>query len=209
MNLDEIDVVSWDVDGTLYSLPLMSSAVLGLFMARLCSKNALSACREVVLLHQIRRTMRRIRAAEGSMSSHRLQPELQQRLLIEKRWYGQAIKRIGLRGGVLDVIMRFKNAGLRQIIVSDYVSDYKLEMLGLDNIFDGMYAGEILGFVKPSPRLFTMVAKDQGVSANRILHIGDNEARDGRAAREAGCRVAILGNDFCTFRHFLATIESP
>ena len=207
MQLNELDVISWDVDGTLYSSPQMIKKLLSLSFTRLASSNPLKIYRDLVMLHQVRRNMRQIRANNGDVSSSKFGYKLENRLQIEEYWYGEAIKHTALHTGVKAVIDLFSAAGLRQIIVSDYESSYKLRILGLDNVFEAFYAGETIGFVKPSPKLFTHVAMDLGIKPQRILHIGDHENRDGEAARNAGCQVAILGQDFGTFHDLLSTIE--
>jgi len=160
------------------------------------------------MLHYVRRNMHQIRKKNGDVSTVGLAADLDDRLRVEERWYGEAIKYTGLHAGVEDVIKRFDAAGLRQVIVSDYEARYKLRMLDIDSAFEAVYAGETIGFVKPSPNLFNKVAADLNVEPRRILHIGNHEHLDGKAAREAGCQAVIFGEDFATFFDLFSTLEN-
>jgi HAD superfamily hydrolase (TIGR01549 family) len=84
-------------------------------------------------------------------------------------------------------------------VLSDRDAAYKLDALGLQNIFTSVYVGEALGFVKPHPELFKRIASDFEVPTSSILHIGDRSETDERAAQAAGCRSLIFGRDFMSF----------
>jgi putative hydrolase of the HAD superfamily len=184
MDLRDIEVVSWDVDGTLYSRARMIRALVvrGLL-------HPLAALRAVWPLERFRRQMQRARRAGG-----RLPAPVARDRAVEARWYGPAIARAGLRPGVRELCAHFQRRGLRQIVLSDYHADYKLEALGLGGAFDVCYAGEALGFLKPAVELFATVTRALAVPPERILHIGDRADTDG-AAVQLGWRVVILGRD--------------
>ncbi len=206
MDLKQLLVVSWDVDGTLYSLQRMKYAFLQLCIDRTVSKDALRAWHELIILQRFHYQMRGIRAQGGVIGIGNFPSDRAKLIAIEKRWYGAAIERAGVRPGVLELIDYFHKAGLRQIVVSDYISSYKLHALGLDNMFETSYAGETLGYLKPATNLFRAVTNDLDVDPNRVLHIGDRKDRDGVAASSAGCQVAILGEQYRSARDLLVAI---
>lgn len=207
LQLSEIDIISWDVDGTLYSSRQMISRMLMLSAKKMVTSNPFKVLHEHYMLHSVRRDIKRIRKRKGEVSSIGFGSNLQVRLPVEEYWYGEAIAYAGLQAGVKKCIDEFAAAGLRQIVVSDYEARYKLRILGIENVFHGIYAGETIGYIKPSRLLFAKVALDLGVNPGRILHIGNHEHLDGIAAREAGCHAAILGKDFKSFYGLLESIE--
>ena len=56
----------------------------------------------------------------------------------------------------------------------------------LDQRFSRVFVSSEIGFEKPDPRIFQFAAEALGVSANRILHIGDHYEQDALGARSAG-----------------------
>jgi len=197
--LAQFSVVSWDVDGTLYSLPAMVSSLTWIGVKRIFKAEFCRTATECNVLRRFRRHMDGVRARVGVLPQKTDCSSVQKRLSIEKRWYGEAIRRIGVRNGVRDALDGFHKAGLIQIAVSDYDCSYKLNALGLEEYFDHVYAGERLGFVKPSPALFATVTDQLCIDPACLLHIGDRRDRDGIAASKAGCNVLILGEDFRSF----------
>jgi HAD superfamily hydrolase (TIGR01509 family) len=185
MDLRNIELVSWDVDGTLYSRPRMVRALVAAGL-----RSPLAALRDVVKLERFRAQMARARRAGG-----RLPGPITRDRSTEARWYGPAIARAGLRPGVRELWAHFRDRGLRQVVLSDYHCDYKLAALGLEGAFEACYAGEALGFLKPAVEAFDAVQRAVQVPPGRILHVGDGARTDG-AAVQAGWRVVILGVDF-------------
>jgi putative hydrolase of the HAD superfamily len=150
--------------------------------------------------------MDQVRSKGGKLPKNTAVPA-RNRLSIEKRWYGEAIKRVGLRDGVGDTLRGVRESGLLQIVVSDYDCSYKLEALGLENFFDHVYAGERIGYLKPSPSLFRAVADQLRMDPQQILHIGDRRERDGISATGAGCSVLILGENFRSFPGLITNLR--
>lgn len=184
MDLTGIEVVSWDVDGTLYPRGKMVRALLWRALA--------SPWRALVELPGLGRVRRAVEAARRT--GGRLAAPLARDRAVEAAWYGPAIARAGLMPGVRELVACFRARGLVQVVLSDYECDYKLRALGLEGAFARTYAAETLGLVKPARELWLAVARDLGVPPERVLHIGDRADTDGGAA-EAGCRVVVLGRD--------------
>ena len=187
--------MSWDVDGTLYALPQLVRAMYGLYAKRLIDPQFVQNLREITKLWQYRRSMARVRSAGGKIDAETAKVIMAKDMAAEQRWYGQAIQSIGPRPGIVETIQRIDEVGIRQVVISDYVCDYKLRALGMGHCFERLFAGEELGMLKPSPELFLSVAPKIGVTPEQILHIGDRADTDGVAAQKAGCKSLILGDN--------------
>ena len=208
MNLTNIRVVSWDVDGTLYSLQRMRWHLLYLLVKEMTPTRGLSSIRELRVLRQFRMIMEEARASDEARPAAVEQDHRKSLLELEHHWYGRAIERIGPRPGVVDVLAFLAARGLTQVVFSDYGSDYKLESLGLQDRFHSVYSGESLGFLKPSPRGLQLIAHDFEIPPGYLLHIGDRAETDGAAARAAECQSLILGRDFRDFHSLLRQFRS-
>ena len=208
MNPGAIKVVSWDVDGTLYSVGRMTWQVICLFMREVACGRGLKAYRELAALRRYRARIDAARSAGGALGGA-LQETCRQAILnVKRRWYGRAIQQTGPRAGVTELLAFFAERNIPQVALSDYQAGYKLESLGLEDRFASIYAGECLGFVKPSPVGFERIATDFGVPVASLLHIGDRADTDGAGSRSAGCQCLILGRDFRSFDALLREFQS-
>jgi len=193
--------VSWDVDGTLYSLPRLVREVKRFARRRLLSVRFLPALWQLSRLRGFLKDMERVRRERGGV----LRPEdrVADRdvlLRLEQHWYGPGLETVGPWDGVVDLLDLFAAQGLRQVVVSDYEARYKLEALGLADRFETRFSGGELGHLKPSPELFRAVVRQLGVAPDRLLHLGDRPESDGLAASRAGCRAHIFDRGFSTPR---------
>ncbi|MDE3260484.1 MAG: HAD family hydrolase [Acidobacteriota bacterium] len=166
--------VSFDVDGTLYSDRFLRTRV------------AWEAIRRGSL-----RDLRTLRSRRDSSS------DTAARLAAEARILIPVIRRLGPRPGVAALLDRLRPRTL--IAVSDFDPVARLEALGLRGAFERVYAAERYGALKPDPRVFHAALADLGIPAAALLHIGNRADTDGPAARAAGCRALILGQDFASF----------
>jgi FMN phosphatase YigB (HAD superfamily) len=183
------DVISWDLDGTLYDMPRLQRRVLLRAALRAWRPRT---WRELAALDRLRRAMADVRRRGGALGD--AMPVKRARLLrFEQLWYGPALREVGLKPGARAALAEFASAGYRQVLVSDYHPQYKLAALGVEGAFERLFAGEALGHLKPSPELFRIVCRELGVPPARVLHIGDHDDRDGAAARGAGCAAVIVG----------------
>jgi len=207
VNFNSITAISWDVDGTLYSLPAMASVLAWLSIKYVLSTGVRRTTAECRVLREFRKRMSGIRAAGGVLPSNGSRKATSSQLSIERRWYGEAIRRVGVRKGLREALDNFRKAGLIQVVVSDYECSYKLSALELEDVFDGVFSGETIGYVKPSPKLFIAVAQELRIKPEQLLHIGDRRDRDGIAAAEAGCKVLILREDFRSFSDLMTYVR--
>ena len=202
--MTRIQVVSWDVDGTLYSMPRLRAMIVLLAATRIARgwNEARRVRAELSELEQVREYMATIRSNGGVLKNLGPLSDRERILRIEKRWYGEAIRRIGATRLARNLISRIDKAGIQQVIASDYYSDYKIQALGLQGKFSKIYAGEAVGYIKPNANLFHHISESLGIDSSHILHIGDMQTRDGVAAAGAGVQVAIIGKNNKLLRQF-------
>jgi putative hydrolase of the HAD superfamily len=204
MNINEIKLVTWDVDGTLYSLRRMKRFVLAKYLKETLKGNRVSAHKELAALRRYREMINRARTQGGELTEDfRNDVDSGALAVATQRWYVEAIAKTGPRSGVEGVLICLRSRGIPQVVFSDYEAESKLKSLGLLEYFAGVYVGERLGFVKPHSALLKRIAVDFAVPIKGVLHIGDRVDRDEAAARAAGCRCLILGRDFGSFDSLL------
>jgi HAD superfamily hydrolase (TIGR01549 family) len=100
------------------------------------------------------------------------------------------------REALLGEIDRFREAGGRTALVSDYPAERKLEALGMRHLFDEVVAsGEPGGprRLKPAPDGLLLAAERLAVPPAACLVIGDRDDADGAAARAAGMEFRRVG----------------
>lgn len=209
IELHRIKLVSWDIDGTLYSIRHMKWHLMRMFLSEITRGQGLAARKELAALRRYRERINEARLGGGALAEFFLMQNCREVLLeMEKRWYGPALQKTGPRAGVANVISFLASRDIPQVVLSDYEAEYKLDSLGLADRFASIYVGERLGFVKPSPVGFQRAADDFEVSTASFLHIGDQADRDDAGARAAGCQCFILGRDFRSFDTLLVSLRS-
>ena len=201
--------MSWDVDGTLYSVARLKWQLAGMLLREVAGGRGRAARGELAALRRHREKVEGARSGGGVLGEAFGRGAGREALLdLEVRWYGRALARTGPRAGVVRLLSFFAARGVPQVALSDYRAEYKLGALGLEDRFASIYAGESLGYVKPSPRAFERIASDFRAPVAGILHIGDRADTDGAAARAAGCQCLILGRDFRGFDSLLKRLHA-
>ena len=186
-----IKVISWDVDGTLYDTKAMKACLVKLWLKALWRPSTWRDISAILASQKMIKKIHRNHGEYGNLFS------VEKRLLAEqaeKRWFYIVLKSVGLRTGIPEALDDFQQRGMRQIIVSDYRPDYKLEALGLVDVFENKFACENYHNLKPSPVVFDVVCEELGVLPAEILHIGDRLDTDGVAAKNAGCQFFHLAD---------------
>ena len=99
------------------------------------------------------------------------------------------------RADLVERLKKFREAGGKTALVSDYPATEKLNALGVANLFDLVVSsGEPGGpsQLKPHPEGYLSAAERLGVAPSACLVIGDRDDADGAAARAAGMAVHII-----------------
>ena len=209
MDLASIELVSWDVDGTLYSIERLKRRLFFLLLRAIAGGRGRAAWAELARLQRYRASIEAARTSSGNRDPIPDKDERAALLRLERDWYGRALRRAGPRRGTIELLEFFAGRKMTQVVFSDYRADYKLDALGLESRFTSIYAGECLGYLKPHPAGFERIAADFGISPGGLLHIGDRAATDAAGARAAGCQSLIIGRDFRNFATLLRAFQSP
>ena len=205
-DMDSIQVVSWDVDGTLYSTRRAACHAGMRAIGSTFRRRRLNPLRELAELRELWRRVERARFdAQNPVGVH---AGFRRRRDLETKWWAPAIAASGPRPGVEALLGHFQGRVRAQVILTDYEADDKLRGLGLQEYFDAVYVGERMGFFKPNPAPFKRILEDFGLTPECMLHIGDRVDTDGAGAAAAGCPSLILRKDFRSFGELYTMLVS-
>jgi len=207
MNIQRIKVVSWDVDGTLYSLPAFMGRLKIHLIRGFFSLRCLSVLRDFWQLVRFKLYMDRVRHGAGEYRIGGPIAERDRIAAAQHRIYSALLPDLGLLPGVRGLLDWFTTRGIRQVVLSDYLPTGKLDALGVAESFDEVFTGEGYGHLKPASLVFQRMLADLGIEADELLHIGDRPDTDGAAADAVGYQVAIVGRDFETAADLMAALQ--
>ena len=202
---DQVRVVSWDIDGTLYDLHAFMGALKRNLVRRALRLQWIGLVRDVFRLVRFKIHMDRVRKhpPDFVVGSLRGRDEIGQTMA---KIYGEILPELGLLPGVEALLRWVESTGRMQVVFSDYRKSEKLAALEVEHFFAFVFAGEDLGHLKPSPTVFRNIIGELRIQPNELLHIGDRSDTDGAAANEVGYQVAIIGDQFPTAAHLQAEL---
>ena len=209
INIAEIGLVTWDVDGTLYSLRKMRWYIVLKYLQVIANGGRRLAQADFRSLRRYRQLIESTRKGGGVLAAdfrEQLEPSPD---AAAHRWYVQAIEKCGPRANVESVLTLLRSRGIRQVAFSDYEAESKLKVLKLSEYFDGVYEGVRFGFVKPHPAVLKKIAGDFSIPIESLLHIGDRVDTDEAVAQAAGCRSLIIQRDFEDYASLLRQWKTP
>ena len=195
MTLDGIRLVSWDVDGTLFSLGRLAARIVRLHRVRWGELQRWWEYHRCV--EQQRRT------ADSRVVGEEL-VRLGQARAHERELIRAALPQIPPRQAAVRLIREIDRLGIPQVALSDFECKYKIEALGLSGYFAGQYACEQIGFWKPSPVPLSQIQEEFSVQPSQHLHVGDRFDTDGQAAERNGCRFLLIDRSPKLWRTFTA-----
>ena len=193
LDLQGIEVVSWDLDGTIYDLGIATQHVHD-ELASWLRQGRIAKTVAVVLVALI------YRAIVGfAVLSWRRRGRAD--LALARAPFGGSSTTCSSRGSPRPTSApagspsdAIAASGRRQVIVSNAETAQKLAFFGLTDRFDAIYPCLLDGLLKPAPQTLTRVAADLSVPIEAILHVGDRRSTDLEAARRAGCPGVLLSD---------------
>ena len=190
----DIRLVSWDVDGTLFSFFDLALALSKNAPGRLWTcgwadtLEGLAGVRRFHRAVEFGRRRDRSRAIPADLSAY-AEVRTRERAAIER-----ALVRVRPRRYAASLLDQFRRAHVPQVAWSDFECGYKLRALKLEQYFENTYSSEKIGFWKPSPVPLSKIQSDFGVRPEHHLHIGDRADTDGEASRRNGCLYLEIGS---------------
>lgn len=202
LNLDRIDAVIFDLDGTIYNKKKLTGRIIRGELDRL---HILS--REQAVRKEIKGIS--FGTPEAFYDEFFRRMAAGQLLLTEKvarNWYFHhymptMVRVLHLLYNVepwaKELALALRRAGKQVVVYSDYgCVKEKLQALGIDEAyFDFAFDAPSLGGLKPCKESMEKVIAAVGVPANRCLMIGDRDDTDGESARAVGANYLILEKD--------------
>lgn len=89
-----------------------------------------------------------------------------------------------------DMLAGFQKQGYKVGLLTNgeaVIQRGKVKLIGLENSFDQILAGEEMGIQKPATHPFEEMARRLGCTPEQMAYVGDNPLNDMEAARRAGC----------------------
>jgi putative hydrolase of the HAD superfamily len=95
---------------------------------------------------------------------------------------------------VIPTLAELKNRGLRLAIISNYDSriDDLLQDFEIERFFDGIHISSRIGAAKPDGHIFLSALRYHHVKPQRALHVGDSLREDVEGASAVGITAALL-----------------
>lgn len=197
---DRIDLVVFDVDGTLYDAARLRRAMLQNLLGAAWQERSLRALQVLGTFRQVREALAQEACADFlSLQYTRTAAltgcDVQQVRALVQEWIQQRplpLLRSCRWPQVQAVFAGLRVAGKPVWALSDYPAADKLRALGLQ--VDGTVSATDaeIARLKPDPRGLQAILARTGVPASRALMIGDRMDRDAAAAQRAGVPAWIL-----------------
>ena len=209
-----IDVVVFDVDGTLYDQRRLRLRMLGEILGACARARSLELALTLREFRRVREEMAEgpdddFRARQFAMTAERRRrsPLDVERLVAE--WIDARPIPFLMPCRFPDVDRVFaslRNAGKTIAVFSDYPAREKLAALGLEADLVVSACDADVGRLKPHPAGLRKILRATGAAPERCVMIGDRASRDGEAARRAGMRALLRSQrpqgSIATFRSY-------
>ena len=190
--------VSFDVDGTLYSLnhfkvhvALRSPMDIGRWQAMERARRQLRAAQELhedvdAVIAASMATDLGIPVATASAVAQRL---------VHDKW-PELLRRITPYRLIPGTLEALTHAGVQIVAASDYPPARKLEALKLGTYpWTAMLDAGDLGALKPRPEVYQAIIDSTGLAPHEILHVGDSAQLDVAGAQAVGIHTALVGTE--------------
>ena len=191
IDLKQIRLVSWDVDGTLFSFAHLARELLKKTIDSAQSRGWIKTGNALLQLLRYYRIVEKQRCRPDCMVILSELEALSEARIYEREALEFALRRIRPRPDALPLLQYCTENGVIQVALSDFECHYKLEALGLTHHFQKAYSCREIGFWKPSPIPLMKIQKEFGIRPEQHLHIGDRLDTDGEACARNGCRFLL------------------
>lgn len=197
---DGIDLVVFDVDGTLYDAARLRRAMLYRLLAAAWQTRSLRALHVLRAFRQEREALADeedvdFQGAQYARTAARVGCGEDEVRWLAREWMERqplTVLRACRRPHVEEVFAGLRLAGKRIAVLSDYPAVRKLRVLGLRADVVVAATDPDIGRLKPHPLGLQTILQRTGVAPARALMIGDRFDRDAAVAARAGTQALIL-----------------
>lgn len=192
-NLGEIEAVAFDIDGTLYpSWKLLVRAlpyytIHGFFFLKY------GLVRREMHKAEANPNFRQIQAERMARRMNCSAEEAEARLEeVVYEYLKKYFLKIPCFPDVPETFEKFKAAGLKLALLSDFPPEQKGEIWGVKKYCDVVLGTEAVGALKPDPHSFIKLSEALGVPPEKILYVGNSPKYDVKGAKNAGMKSAFI-----------------
>lgn len=192
-NLGEIEAVGFDIDGTIYAQWRIHLIALFHYLSHSMFFLHYGLVRHE--LHGSEQTpdFNRIQTEKMARRLHCSYEEAAERLdKIVYKGLEKYFRKIPCYKDCLETIKKFKEAGLKIALLSDFPPEQKGDIWGIKQYCDVILGTEALGALKPDPYSFKKMADLLGVAPEKILFVGNSRKYDVTGSKAAGMKSAYL-----------------
>ena len=191
--MDEIKVIAFDIDGTLYPELRLHVRMFGHFLLHM---------RFFYHFVRIRQMLRRTaplpdlfhyQAILMSERIHTTTPEAE-KMLQDIVYDGLAKYFLTIKPfkGVYETIKTLHESGYRIALLSDFPPEQKGNLWGIIPFCEKLLSSEKIGALKPSKYPFGILAQEMKVKPSQVLYVGNSIRCDVKGAKAAGMKTAYF-----------------
>lgn len=193
--LGEIDAIAFDIDGTLYPQWALTVRALPRYIRHgeffLHYGLVRHALHKLPVQADLHKTEIAMLARRVGQSEAFVEQKLDSLVYTGLAPYFQKVAPYPF---IKETFSKFKSAGLKIALLSDFPPDQKGDVWGVRQYCDVILGTEELGALKPDPHPFLKMAEALGVSASKVLYVGNSAKFDIDGAHNAGMKSAYLAS---------------
>lgn len=193
MTETEIKAVAFDIDGTMYPDLNLYIKIAPYFFKNL---------NFFIQYNKVRKILHRTAPLpdffeyQGRLLGEYMQiPTIEARRLIDEKVYHGLCRYFEIvkpYPHVLETFQKFKEAGLKLAILSDFPPHQKGSIFGCADYCDVIMGSEECGALKPSAFTFGTLARRLNLKPEEILYVGNSIPSDIHGAKNAGMKAAYI-----------------
>jgi putative hydrolase of the HAD superfamily len=189
----DIDVVAFDLDGTLYPNFEFYSRLVPFILKEHKLLMAMGKARDVLRDEEHRghfydhqaRIMAEILKDDPALIKDKTEK------LIYRGWE-PIFKKVKLYSHVHETLKACKDAGFKLGLLSDFPPEIKIDYLGIREYWDVVLCSEEVNHLKPDPAPFLKMSELFSVEPERILYVGNSVSYDIIGAKGVGMKTALV-----------------
>lgn len=188
-----IEAVAFDIDGTLYENWRLYVRIIPYFLKNLRFFYQFNKVRKILHrtapLSDFYEYQARLLADNLHISVQEAHEKINTIVYYGLRRYFKKIKPFA---HIEETVKRFKEAGLKIGILSDFPPGQKGNIWGIEKYCDCILGSEACGALKPSMYPFALLAEGLSTKKEKILYVGNSIRADVCGAKKAGMMAAYI-----------------